>query len=69
MEQFVIGLAIGGVFGAALYYFLTRKEETEPPEWADLLADQQGHIAELRSLNAAPRAVTKLTHRERTLEI
>jgi gas vesicle protein len=64
---FIIGLATGALLGAAVaILFAERRVEKEVADWESLLADQQGHIAELRAM---PRAVTKLTSRTKTVEI
>jgi gas vesicle protein len=66
--MFFMGMAAGGVLGAAVAVWLAeRKMEDEVKDWEELLHEQSGHIAELRSM--APRAVTKLTNRERTVEL
>jgi hypothetical protein len=68
--MFLVGLASGGILGAAVAILLAeRRIDHEVKDWEDLLTEQQGHIAELRSVNPAPRAVTRLTNRERTIEL
>jgi hypothetical protein len=65
-----MGLAAGGILGAAVAVWLAeRKIGSELESWEDLLSEQQGHIAELRAVNDAPKAVTRLTNRERTVEL
>jgi hypothetical protein len=68
--MFLMGLAAGSIIGAAIVIWLTeRKIDEEVHHWEDLLTEQQGHIAELRPATDAPKAVTKLTSRERTVEL
>jgi gas vesicle protein len=68
--MFLVGLASGGILGAAVAILLAeRKMSTELQDWESLLSEQQGHIAELQAINPAPKAVTRLTNRERTIEL
>jgi hypothetical protein len=68
--MFFLGLGAGSVLGAALAIWVSeRKISNHLEEWENLLSDQQGHIAELRAINEAPVAVTRLTNRKRTVTI
>jgi gas vesicle protein len=68
--MFLVGLASGGILGAAVAILLAeRKMEAEVKDWEELLTEQSGHIAELRQMRDTPRAVTRLTNRERTIEL
>ena len=70
MELLGIGVLIGAVAGVAITMFLKeRHRDDDIPEWSDLLAEQQGHIAHFPQPIEQPRAVTRLTHRERTVEL
>jgi hypothetical protein len=68
--MFLVGLASGGILGAAVAILLAeRRMEAEVKDWEELLTEQSGHIAELRQMRDTPRAVTRLTNRERTIEL
>lgn len=69
MELLGIGVLIGAVAGVAITMFLKERHRDDIPEWSDLLAEQQGHIANFPMPVEQPRAVTRLTHRERTVEL
>lgn len=70
MELLLLGAVIGGIFGVATtMLILSRQQEEVTPEWADLLAEQQGHIPQFQKPLEEPRAVTRLTNRERTITL
>ena len=72
MTVFFTGVFLGALASFAAFYFtVLRRERDEPEEWLD----DYGHLKrELQTLRQrepapAPRALTKLTNRERTIEI
>ena len=72
MTMFITGVFLGTLASlATIYFFVLRRERDEPEEWLD----DYGHLKrELQVLHQqtpspAPRAVTRLTHRERTIEL
>lgn len=76
METLLIGMAIGAFCGvAAGYLYASRDQEEEIMEWSQLLEAQERMAAELKTpalttvVAQKPRAVTKLTHRERTITL
>jgi hypothetical protein len=63
MEILVLCSAVAASIGAmAGYLYATRKRV---PDWPELLAEQKHMAAQFQNLK--PRAVTKLTNRERTI--
>lgn len=67
MELFLLGLAAGAIIGAAGFLFI--RERNDEADWADLLDNQQRNLEELRAHAQGPRAVTRLTNRQRTIEL
>lgn len=60
--MFLLGLATGGLFGAAAAIWLTERQmKREMEDWETLAVLQSGQVAELRKLRDTPRAVTRLT--------
>lgn len=68
MDLFMLGLAIGAILGTAAFLFV-REREIPIPEWEELLEQQERRMAELYAIEQGPRAVTRLTNRERTVEL
>ena len=65
MELFVFGAVCGGVFVAASLFLLrVREEERDIATWAELLEQQERMAA-----TYTPRAKTRLTNRQKTVEI
>lgn len=68
MELLAIGVALGSVLGAGLAIIFRSKENPEElKDWPQLLAEQEGHIADLRAYSEHNIAVTNLTHRPKTV--
>ena len=68
MELLALGIALGSVLGAGLAIILRSKDTTEElKDWPQLLAEQEGHIADLRAYSEHTTAVTNLTHRPKTV--
>lgn len=66
MELFIFGSICGGVMvGAAMFLIHTRYADRKIDSWAEMLAEQQRSNSGIHE----PRAVTKLTHRERTITL
>lgn len=72
MTMFITGVFLGTLASfAAIYFFVLRPAREEPAEWLD----DYGHMErELQAMHQqaptpAPRAITRLTHRERTIEL
>lgn len=66
MITFFLGLAVGtGIGTAAVYYLILKDRLKEANEWINILNEQE---RQLRDLNK-PKAVTRLTNRERTVTL
>lgn len=72
MITFLIGLSIGALVSFALLYFFVLRERTDAePEWNETYPHLEREFAALRQQlpPPAPRAVTRLTNRERTIQL
>lgn len=65
--MFLMGLAAGAIIGGiGMVYLTERRMDDDLQDWEDALSEQQGHAG---PVSDAPVAVTKLTNRERTVEL
>lgn len=72
MTLFLTGVFLGAFASfATLYFTVLRRERDEPEEWLDDYGHLKHELQALQQRNPspAPRALTKLTNRERTIEI
>lgn len=67
MTMFLTGIFLGALASfATLYFTVLRRERDEPEEWLDDYGHLKHELQALHQQPPAPRAVTRLTHRERT---
>lgn len=64
MELFIFGSIVGGVMVGAVMFLITRSSNREVQAWEELIREQEQRTQKFR-----PFARTRLTHRERTIEI
>lgn len=72
MTIFLTGVFLGALASfAALYFTVLRRERDEPEEWTETYPHLEREFAALRQQlpPPAPRAVTRLTNRERTITL
>ena len=72
MTLFITGVFLGALASfASLYFTVLRREADEPEEWAENYAHLEREFQTLRNQlpPPAPRAVTRLTNRQRTIEL
>jgi hypothetical protein len=66
MLEFIIGVMVGASVGTASIYFLILRDRLkEANEWINILNEQERQIRDLNK----PKAVTRLTNRERTVTL
>lgn len=70
MEAFIIGIGLGCLIGVATAYLIaSRPKDDEPPTWAELIDQQMHSLEQIEGNRMKPRAVTRLTNRERTVTL
>lgn len=73
MTLFISGVLLGALASfAALYFTVLRRDPSDAsPEWTETYPHLEREFAALRQQlpPPAPRAVTRLTHRERTITL
>lgn len=70
MEPFIIGVGIGCLVGiAAAYLIVSHRMNDDPPAWLDILKQQGIALEELEAHRAKPRALTRLTNHQGTVEL